>query len=65
MWSIFEAKFVKVVSFSILHDFASTDLDALRINSQNYLTSCLFYGQECPLISVRNSSCKIGQVSGY
>ena len=60
MWSIFEAKFVKVVSFSILHDFASTDLDALRI-----LTSCLFYGQECPLISVRNSSCKIGQVSGY
>ena len=25
MWSIFEAKCVKVVSFSILHDFASTN----------------------------------------
>ena len=30
MWSIFEVKCVKVVSFSILHDFASTDVDALK-----------------------------------
>ena len=30
MWSIFEAKCVKVVSFSILHDFASTNVDALK-----------------------------------
>ena len=29
MWSIFEAKCVKVVSFFIIHDFASTDVDAL------------------------------------
>ena len=32
MWSIFKAKCVKVVSFSILHDFASTDVDALSIH---------------------------------
>ena len=31
MWSIFEAKCVKVVSFSIIQDFASTEVDALRI----------------------------------
>ena len=31
MWSNFEAKCVKVVSFSILHDFAFTDVDALRL----------------------------------
>ena len=29
MWSIFEAKCVKVVSFSIIHYFASIDVDAL------------------------------------
>ena len=29
MWSIFEAKCIKIVPFSILHDFASTDVDAL------------------------------------
>ena len=27
MWSIFEAKCVKLVSFSIMQNFASTDVD--------------------------------------
>ena len=30
MQSIFEAKCVKIVSFSILHYFTSTDVDALK-----------------------------------
>ena len=33
MWSIFEAKCVKVVSFSIIQDFASTDVDALSFGT--------------------------------
>ena len=31
MWSFFEAKCVKVVHFSILHDFASTNVDAFMV----------------------------------
>ena len=30
MWSIFETKCVKVVSFSILHKFRRTDVNALK-----------------------------------
>lgn len=30
MWSIFETKCLKLVSFSIMQDFASTSVDALK-----------------------------------
>ena len=35
MWSIFETKCVKVVSFSIIQDFAPTDVDAFSIGGAN------------------------------
>ena len=33
MWSIFEPKCVKAASFSIIQDFASTDVDALSFGT--------------------------------
>ena len=37
MWSNFETKCVKVVSFSIIQDFASTDVDALaKLETKGY-----------------------------
>ena len=48
MWSIFEIKYIKIVYFSIIQDFASTDVDALIMERKKQVGVRFF---ECDLVS--------------
>ena len=53
MWSIFEAKCVKFVSFYIIEDFASTDVDALKVKTR-------FFSLLVIIDPIHIMTCKVG-----